>query len=105
MAREGLRLLRGVFGNRALKEAQRVSLLNEKLLKVGKATLLHQHWFSKPTAHWDSALAAPISRSWRLFLLKKELGEVIQHLARCQLTPRSSHSLSPLLPWGLCPSL
>src|SRR5215208_6381996 len=38
-----------------------------QLLKVGKATLLHQHSSSKPMAHSGSAPAASINRSRRLF--------------------------------------
>jgi hypothetical protein len=41
---------------------------SEKLLKVGKATLLHQHSSRKPTAQVSgSASATSISRSRRLF--------------------------------------
>src|SRR5829696_2209673 len=38
-----------------------------QLLKVGKASRLHQHSSSKPTAHSESAAATSISRSRRLF--------------------------------------
>jgi hypothetical protein len=38
-----------------------------QLLRVGKATLLHQHSSKKPTAHSGRGSARPISWSRRLF--------------------------------------
>src|SRR3712207_4584857 len=40
---------------------------SDQLLKVGKASRLHQHSSSKPTAHSGLAAATSISRSRRLF--------------------------------------
>ena len=76
-----------VFSDRFLKEAQRLSHFGPAALKVGKASRLHQHSSSKPTAHSESAATTSISRSRRLFLYKGS-GELIQRLARCQRTPR-----------------
>src|SRR5215208_175755 len=56
-----------VFSDRFLKEAQRLSHFGPAALKVGKASRLHQHSSSKPTAHSESAAATSISRSRRLF--------------------------------------
>src|SRR5215216_2322034 len=45
-----------------------------QLLRVGKATLLHQHSSKKPTAHSGRDSARPISRSRRLFSLVQRIG-------------------------------
>src|SRR5215210_440047 len=47
---------------------------SDQLLKVGEATLLHQHSSSKPTAHSGSVAATSISRSRRLFSLVQGIG-------------------------------
>src|SRR3954451_12847114 len=49
-------------------------LSSDQLLKVGKATLLHQHSSSKPTAHSGSAAATLISQSRRLFSFVQRIG-------------------------------
>ena len=64
-----------VFSDRSLKEAQRLSHFGPAALKVGKASRLHQHSSSKPTAHSESAAATSISRSRRLFFFRtRDLG-------------------------------
>src|SRR5215217_1034969 len=45
-----------------------------QLLRVGKATLLHQHSSKKPTAHSGRGSARRISRSRRLFSLVQRVG-------------------------------
>jgi hypothetical protein len=45
---------------------------SEQLLKVGKATVLHQHSSQKPTAQSGLACATLISRSRRLFFVRTE---------------------------------
>ena len=45
-----------------------------QLLRVGKATLLHQHSSKKPTAHSGRCSARRISRSRRLFSLVQRVG-------------------------------
>src|SRR5215218_9343617 len=48
---------------------------SEKLLRVGRATLLHQHSSSKLTAHSEElAAATSISRSRRLFSFVEGIG-------------------------------
>ena len=64
--------LRVVFGNRPLDKALGLSFLSPELLRVGKATLLHQHSSSKPAVHSGSASATSISRSRRLFFFRIE---------------------------------
>ncbi len=66
---DGLRF-RIVFFDRLLDEARKGFPCSAQLLKVGKATLLHQHSSSKPTAHWGLASATSISRSRRLFFFR-----------------------------------
>src|SRR5215208_6641601 len=51
-----------------------------QLLKVGKATLLHQHSSSKPVAHSGSAAATSISRSRLLFSFVEGIGRAYPSL-------------------------
>jgi hypothetical protein len=64
-----------VFGDRPFR-MRRIGLpSSEKLLKVGKATLLHQHSSHKPTAQVSGfAPATSISRSRRLFSIVEGIG-------------------------------
>src|SRR5215207_1408093 len=60
-----------VFGHRLLWMRRKGFPSSEKLLKVGRATLLHQHSSQKPTAHSEElASATLISRSRRLFFFR-----------------------------------
>src|SRR5215218_3921327 len=63
---------------------------SEKLLKVGKATLLHQHSSSKPVAHSGSAAAPSLSRS----LAKLAFFSFVQGIGRAypSLGPLPPHS-------------
>ena len=67
-----------------------------QLLKVGKASRLHQHSSKKPTAH--SGLACGHfhqSVAPSFFLSYRGSGEVIQRLARCHLTPEQARKRCP----------
>jgi hypothetical protein len=67
---------------------------------VGKASLLHQHSSSKPTAHSGFTSATSINRSLAklaFFLSYRGSGEVIQRLARCQRTPRSRTTVARMV--------
>ena len=73
VAGDGLRL--GViFGNRPLDERRSGFPSSLQLLRVGKATLLHQHSSKKPTAHSGRCSARRISCSRRLFSLVQRVG-------------------------------
>src|ERR671915_859580 len=62
VAAYGLRL-GVVLGDRLLDEARGFALLAPGVLKVGRASRLHQHSSSKPTAHSGSEAEISISRS------------------------------------------
>jgi hypothetical protein len=80
-----------VFSDQPLEKAQRRPS-SAQLFKVGKASLLHQHSSSKPTAQVSKLDAATlISRSLAslaYFLSYRRSGEVIHRLALCHLTLR-----------------
>src|SRR3712207_494236 len=68
-----------------------------QLLRVGKATLLHQHSSKKPTAPRDGAQRGESVGRGVFFLSYKGSGEVIQRFARCHLTPRRRESVARMV--------
>src|SRR3712207_9207890 len=72
-----------------------------QLLKVGKATRLHQHSSSKPTAHSGSASATSISRARRLFFFFSFVQRVRGGDPPLRSHPSSSEKASQSGPDGL----
>src|SRR5215208_2071632 len=71
VTRDGFRI-GVVLGDRLLDEAHRLALSSQKLLKVGKASRLHQHSSQKLTAQVSGlSWATSINRSRLLFFFRR----------------------------------